>query len=185
MTASRWTCRLECPSPTTKRPSSFLLQTIMDKLCPPHRCLQSPTDHRLSTDAQTCRSLPKVGFFKYCKFDRDGGGGGSRISDVSHCVLPAVSVNMLPRQGGHADGALQTASPQAQVMTQPPPPATPPQVPPQQQTGQQTSQQSSIPASHSQSQNNYSSTKHPQSQAAFHGEFAPTCQAHTSPSCEG
>lgn len=177
MTAYRWTCRLECPCPTTKRPSSFPLQTIMDKLCPPHRCLQSPTDHRLSTDAQTCRCLPKV--FKYCQFDQDGGGGGVTHFCIFLCVLLAVSVNMLPRQGGHADGALQTASPQAQVMTQPPPPATPPQVPPQQQTGQQTSQQPSIPASHSQSQNNYSSSKHPQSQAAFHGEFTPTSQAHT------
>lgn len=91
--------------------------------------------------------------------------GGSRIS----CLSPLVT--MLPRQGGHADGALQTTSPQAQVMTQPPAPVTPPQAAPQ-QTGQQASQQPSGPASHPHSQNNYSSSKHPQSQAAFHGEFS-------------
>lgn len=162
MTAYRWTSRLECPGPTTKRPSSFLLQTIMDKHCPPHRCLRSPSDPRLSTDAQTCRSHPRVSvFYRW----RTSEVGGSRIS----CLSPLVT--MLPRQGGHADGALQTTSPQAQVMTQPPAPVTPPQAAPQ-QTGQQASQQPSGPASHPHSQNNYSSSKHPQSQAAFHGEFS-------------
>lgn len=163
------------------------------KLPPPDHYGQALPPPQMSAEphgpppVNRCANLPisPKGQLLYSKFDQDGGGGGgSHISEPFLCVLPAVSVNMLPR-GGHADGALQTASPQAQVMTQPPPPATPPQVPPQQQTGQQTSQQPSIPASHSQSQNNYSSTKHPQSQAAFHGECTPTCQAHTSPSWEG
>lgn len=91
MTAYRWTCRLECPCPTTKRPSSCLLQTIMDKLCPPHRCLQSPTDHRLSTDVQTCRSLPKVSFFIE-SLTRVGGGGHAFLisSSVSSLQSPSA-----------------------------------------------------------------------------------------------
>uniref|UniRef100_A0A8C2WP32 Mothers against decapentaplegic homolog n=1 Tax=Cyclopterus lumpus TaxID=8103 RepID=A0A8C2WP32_CYCLU len=68
-------------------------------------------------------------------------------------VSPKVSGSgsMLPLQGGHGDGRLQTASPQAQVMTSPPHP-----------------QQPSLPPSHPHGQNGYSSNKHSQSQAAFH-----------------
>lgn len=72
---------------------------------------------------------------------------------------------MLPRQGGHADAALQTASPQAPVMAQP---ASPPQAPPQQAAGPPSSQQPSIPASHVHTQSSYSGSK----QAAFHGKSA-------------
>ncbi|KAG8004984.1 Mothers against decapentaplegic-like protein 4 [Nibea albiflora] len=90
-------------------------------------------------------------------------------------VSPKVSGSgaMLPLQGGHGDGRLQTASPQAQVMTPAPRPPTPTQPPPQQQAGQQSSQpphpqQTSLPPSHPHGQNGYSSNKHSQSQAAFH-----------------
>ena len=86
------------------------------------------------------------------------------------------SGGLLPLQGGHGDNRLQTASPQAQVMTPAPRPPTPTQPPPQQQTAQQTTQpphpqQPSLPPPHSHGQNGYSSNKHSQSQAAFHSEF--------------
>lgn len=103
-------------------------------------------------------------------------------------LLPVSgSGGMLPLQGGHGDGRLQTASPQAQVMTPAPRPPTPTQPPPQQQAGQQSSQpphpqQTSLPPSHPHGQNGYSSNKHSQSQAAFHSElnmlssvFSPVC----------
>uniref|UniRef100_A0A671WBS3 Mothers against decapentaplegic homolog n=1 Tax=Sparus aurata TaxID=8175 RepID=A0A671WBS3_SPAAU len=90
-------------------------------------------------------------------------------------VSPKVSSSggMLPLQGGHGDNRLQTASPQAQVMTPAPRPSTPTQPPPQQQTAQQPTQpphpqQPSLPPPHSHGQNGYSSNKHSQSQAAFH-----------------
>ncbi|XP_054462013.1 mothers against decapentaplegic homolog 4 isoform X1 [Anoplopoma fimbria] len=90
-------------------------------------------------------------------------------------VSPKVSGSgsMLPLQGGHGDSRLQTASPQAQVMSSAPRPPTPTQPPPQQQAAQQPSQsphqsQSSLPPSHPHGQNGYSSNKHSQSQAAFH-----------------
>ncbi|CAJ1083688.1 mothers against decapentaplegic homolog 4 isoform X2 [Xyrichtys novacula] len=96
-------------------------------------------------------------------------------------VSPKVSSSgsMMPLQGGHGDGRLQTASPQAQVMT--PRPPTPTQPPPHQQAAQQQTQpphpQQSPhppshphphPPSHPHGQNGYNSNKHPQSQAAFH-----------------
>jgi len=89
------------------------------------------------------------------------------------------SGSMLPLQGGHGDGRLQTASPQAspqaQVMTSAPRPPTPTQPPPQQQAAQQASQpphpqQPLLPPPHPDGQNGYSSSKHAQSQAAFHSE---------------
>nr|XP_046273983.1 mothers against decapentaplegic homolog 4 isoform X4 [Scatophagus argus] len=87
-------------------------------------------------------------------------------------VSPKVSSSgaMLPL---HGDARIQTASPQAHVMTPAPRPPTPTQPPPQQQAAQQSSQpphpqQPSIPPSHSHGQNGYSSNKHSQSQTAFH-----------------
>ncbi|XP_037650573.1 mothers against decapentaplegic homolog 4 isoform X2 [Sebastes umbrosus] len=87
-------------------------------------------------------------------------------------VSPKVSGSgsMLPLQGGLGDGRLQTASPQAQVMTPAPRSPTPTQPLPQQQAAQQPSQpphpqQASLPPH---GQNGYSSNKHAQSQAAFH-----------------
>uniref|UniRef100_A0A3Q3R6Z1 Mothers against decapentaplegic homolog n=1 Tax=Monopterus albus TaxID=43700 RepID=A0A3Q3R6Z1_MONAL len=90
-------------------------------------------------------------------------------------VSPKVSGSgsILPLQGSHSDGCLQSTSPQAQVM----PPAqrspSPSQPPPQQQAAQQLSQpprpqQPSLPPPHSHGQNGYSNNKHSQSQAAFH-----------------
>uniref|UniRef100_A0A672ZBW6 Mothers against decapentaplegic homolog n=1 Tax=Sphaeramia orbicularis TaxID=375764 RepID=A0A672ZBW6_9TELE len=88
-------------------------------------------------------------------------------------VSPKVSSSgsMIPIQGGHGDGHLKSASPQAQVPV--PRPPTPTQVPLQQQTPQPPSQsphppQASLPPPHSHGQNGYSSNKHTQSQAAFH-----------------
>ncbi|XP_035812515.1 mothers against decapentaplegic homolog 4 isoform X2 [Amphiprion ocellaris] len=89
-------------------------------------------------------------------------------------VSPEVpgSGSMLPLQGSHGDGRLQTPSPQAQVI-QPRPP-TPTQSPPLQPVAQQPSQppqppqQNPLPLSHSHRQNGYSSNKHSQSQPAFH-----------------
>lgn len=69
---------------------------------------------------------------------------------------------MLPRQGAHADAALQAASTR---------PASPPQAPPPQQPpGPPSSQQPPIAAPHVHAQSSYSGRKHPQSQAAFHGK---------------
>lgn len=85
---------------------------------------------------------------------------------------------MLPLQAGHGDGRLQTASPQAQVMTQAPRPPTPNQPPPQQQAPQPPqpphSQQPSLPPPQAHGQNGYSSSKHAQSPAAFHSELYKT-----------
>ncbi|XP_026155613.1 mothers against decapentaplegic homolog 4 isoform X3 [Mastacembelus armatus] len=90
-------------------------------------------------------------------------------------VSPKVSGSgaILPLQGGHGDGRLQTPSPQVQVMTPAPRPPTPTQPAPQQQAAQQSSQtshsqQPSVPPSHSHGQNGYSNNNHSQSQAAFH-----------------
>ncbi|XP_030597090.1 mothers against decapentaplegic homolog 4 [Archocentrus centrarchus] len=88
-------------------------------------------------------------------------------------VSPKVpaSGSMLPLQGSHGDGRLQTPSPQAQVV-QPRPP-TPPQVASQQQAAQHPSQhthsqQPPLPPSHLNRQNGYSSNKQSQTQPAFH-----------------
>ncbi|KAM9307428.1 mothers against decapentaplegic homolog 4 isoform 2-T2 [Pholidichthys leucotaenia] len=84
--------------------------------------------------------------------------------------------SMLPMQGSHGDGHLQTSPAQAQAVQprsltppQPPPPAPPPQ----QQTGQQTPQpphpqQPPLPPPHSNRQNGYGNSKHSQNQPAFH-----------------
>uniref|UniRef100_A0A674MEU0 Mothers against decapentaplegic homolog n=1 Tax=Takifugu rubripes TaxID=31033 RepID=A0A674MEU0_TAKRU len=153
--------------PNTATPAGLIKEEYI------HDCIQMdlPPGMPLS-DHQTSLKLPPPDHYGQALPPPQMSAEPHGPPPVNRCanlpISPKVSVNMLPRQGGHADGALQAASPQAQVMTQPPPPATPPQVPPQQQTGQQTSQQPSIPAPHSQSQNNYSGAKHPQSQAAFH-----------------
>ncbi|XP_075907606.1 mothers against decapentaplegic homolog 4 [Nelusetta ayraudi] len=83
-------------------------------------------------------------------------------------VSPKVSSSsaMLPLQGGHGNGRLQSGSPQAQVMT--PRPPTPTQPPPQQPTPQPPPQQPSLPPAHTHGQNGYNSNKHSQNQAAFH-----------------
>ncbi|XP_070702391.1 mothers against decapentaplegic homolog 4 isoform X1 [Pempheris klunzingeri] len=89
-------------------------------------------------------------------------------------VSPKVSSGtIIPLQGGHCDGRLQTSSPPAQVMTPTARPQTPTQPSPQQQAAQQSSQppqpqQPSLPPTRSHGQNGYSSNKHSQSQAAFH-----------------
>ncbi|KAM7372744.1 hypothetical protein PAMP_007642 [Pampus punctatissimus] len=110
-------------------------------------------------------------------------------------VSPKVSSSgsMLPLQGGHGDGRLRTASPQAQVMTPAPRPPTPTQPPPQQQGPQQPPQpqhpqQPSLPPPHTHGQNGYSSNKHSQSPAAFHRSqhhgstsFPPSVSNHPGP----
>ncbi|XP_040909614.1 mothers against decapentaplegic homolog 4 isoform X1 [Toxotes jaculatrix] len=97
----------------------------------------------------------------------------SRYTNLPVSPKVSGSGSMLPLQGGHSDGHLQAASPQAQVMTPAPRPPTPTQPPPQQQAAQQPSQpphsqQPSLPPSHSHGQNGYSSNKHSQSQTVFH-----------------
>uniref|UniRef100_A0A8C7QYG7 Mothers against decapentaplegic homolog n=1 Tax=Oncorhynchus mykiss TaxID=8022 RepID=A0A8C7QYG7_ONCMY len=80
-------------------------------------------------------------------------------------LSPTVSGSMLPLQGGHSEGLLQIATPQGQVMTPmtpTPPPSTPthglPHGPPQ----------NPQPPQPPPGQNGYNSSKHTQSQAAFH-----------------
>ncbi|XP_060949139.1 mothers against decapentaplegic homolog 4 [Limanda limanda] len=97
----------------------------------------------------------------------------SRYTNLPVSPKVTCSGSMLPLQVGHSDGRLQTASPQAQVMTPTPRPPTPTQPLPQQQAAQQPSQpphsqQPSLPTSHSHGKNGYSSNKHSQSQAVFH-----------------
>lgn len=84
-------------------------------------------------------------------------------------VSPKVSGSgpMMPLQGGHGDGRLQTASPQNQVMTPTPRSPTPTQPPPHQQAAQQQTQPPHA-APHPHGQNGYSSSKHAPGQAAFH-----------------
>ncbi|XP_071224019.1 mothers against decapentaplegic homolog 4-like isoform X1 [Salvelinus alpinus] len=90
-------------------------------------------------------------------------------------LSPTVSGSMLPLQGGHSEGLLQIASPQGQVMTTmtpTPPPSTPthglPHGPPQ--------NPQPLPG-----QNGYNSSKHTQSQAAFHTTWTGSSTASYTP----
>uniref|UniRef100_A0A668TWL7 Mothers against decapentaplegic homolog n=1 Tax=Oreochromis aureus TaxID=47969 RepID=A0A668TWL7_OREAU len=76
------------------------------------------------------------------------------------CLPVPASGSMLPLQGSHGDGCLQTPSPQAQVIQQRP------QSPhPSQHTH---SQQPPLPPSHLNRQNGYSSNTQSQTQPSFH-----------------
>ncbi|KAK6327512.1 hypothetical protein J4Q44_G00031570 [Coregonus suidteri] len=89
-----------------------------------------------------------------------------------------VSGSMLPLQGGHSEGLLQIASPQGQVMTPmtpTPPPSTPthglPHGPPQ----------NPQPPQPPPGQNGYNSSKHTQTQAAFHTTWTGSSTASYTP----
>uniref|UniRef100_A0A3B4GUP0 Mothers against decapentaplegic homolog n=1 Tax=Pundamilia nyererei TaxID=303518 RepID=A0A3B4GUP0_9CICH len=89
----------------------------------------------------------------------------------SVCLPVPASGSMLPLQGSHGDGCLQTPSPQAQVIQQRP--QSPPQVSSQQQAAQHPSQhthsqQPPLPPSHLNRQNGYSSNTQSQTQPSFH-----------------
>ncbi|XP_047672522.1 mothers against decapentaplegic homolog 4 isoform X1 [Tachysurus fulvidraco] len=76
-------------------------------------------------------------------------------------LSPTASGSMMPMQGGHSEGLLQIASPQAQVMTPTPPPSTPPQAPP--------------------TQNGYNGSKHAQTQGSFHTTWTGSSTASYTP----
>ncbi|CAB1351042.1 unnamed protein product [Coregonus sp. 'balchen'] len=92
-----------------------------------------------------------------------------------------VSGSMLPLQGGHSEGLLQIASPQGQVMTPmtpmtpTPPPSTPTHGPPH--GPPQTPQPPQPPPG----QNGYNSSKHTQTQAAFHTTWTGSSTASYTP----
>ncbi|XP_053302382.1 mothers against decapentaplegic homolog 4 isoform X3 [Pleuronectes platessa] len=145
-----------------------------------HDCIQIdlPPGMPLS-DHQTALKLPPPDHYgqplppQQLSSEPHGPPPVSRYTNLPVSPKVTCSGSMLPLQGGHSDGRLQTASPQAQVMTPAPRPPTPTQPLPQQQAAQQPSQpphnqQPSLPTSHSHGKNGYSSSKHSQSQAVFH-----------------
>ncbi|XP_029514168.1 mothers against decapentaplegic homolog 4 isoform X2 [Oncorhynchus nerka] len=93
-------------------------------------------------------------------------------------LSPTVSGSMLPLQGGHSEGLLQIASPQGQVMTPmtpTPPPSTPTHGLPH------GSPQNPQPPQPPPGQNGYNSSKHTQSQAAFHTTWTGSSTASYTP----
>ncbi|XP_035769083.1 mothers against decapentaplegic homolog 4-like, partial [Neolamprologus brichardi] len=95
----------------------------------------------------------------------------TRYSNLAVSPKVPASGSMLPLQGSHGDGCLQTPSPQAQVIQQRP--QSPPQVSSQQQAAQHPSQhthsqQPPLPPSHLNRQNGYSSNTQSQTQPSFH-----------------
>ncbi|XP_056294785.1 mothers against decapentaplegic homolog 4 isoform X3 [Pseudoliparis swirei] len=143
-----------------------------------HDCIQMDLPPGMPlADHQAAMKLPPPDHYGQLSSEPHGPPPVTRYTNLPVSPKVSGSGSMLPLQGGHGDGRLQTASPQAspqaQVMTSAPRPPTPTQPPPQQQAAQQASQpphpqQPLLPPPHPDGQNGYSSSKHAQSQAAFH-----------------